>query len=82
MTNDFVNLFYSSMGSGFSMVGSGGVSPGGSTACLQQREYCTMSRNYDASLGLTTYPRHSPCSPSQTPYQAQYTTNPVTSTGK
>nr|XP_024217583.1 paired box protein Pax-6-like isoform X2 [Halyomorpha halys] len=73
---------YSSMGSGFSMVGSGGVSPGGSTACLQQRgEYCTMSRSYDASLGLTTYPRHSPCSPSQTPYQAQYTTNPVTSTG-
>ncbi|KAL1114769.1 hypothetical protein AAG570_007593 [Ranatra chinensis] len=71
---------YSSM-TGFSMVSAGAMSPG-QTACLQQRsEYC-MARNYDA-LSLPSYPapRHSPCSPSQNPYQSQYSTNTTSSTG-
>ncbi|KAF6217268.1 hypothetical protein GE061_001622 [Apolygus lucorum] len=70
--------------SGFTMIGSGGMSPsGGPAACLQQRtDYC-MARNYDP-LALHSYPgpRHSPCSPNQTPaYQSQYSSNTVTSTG-
>ncbi|XP_014253529.1 paired box protein Pax-6-like [Cimex lectularius] len=77
-----MNDSYSSM-SGFSMVSSGGMSPtGGPAACLQQRsEYC-MGRNYDP-ISLPSYPghRHSPCSPSQAPYQSQYSANTVSSTG-
>ncbi|KAK9498213.1 hypothetical protein O3M35_004077 [Rhynocoris fuscipes] len=66
----------------FPMVTSGGMSPQTAGSCLQQRaDYC-MTRNYEP-LNLPAYPgpRHSPCSPVQGPYQPQYSSNTVSSTG-
>ncbi|XP_073990842.1 paired box protein Pax-6-like [Rhodnius prolixus] len=76
-----MNDSYSTMAS-FPMVSAGSMSPQTAGSCLQQRtDYC-MSRSYE-SLNLPGYPgpRHSPCSPVQSPYQAQYATNAVSSTG-